>query len=201
MKTVSPEGVKVDGSNVHDLVTKYEYNSLGQLTRQHSPDANGTTFNIAGDATDKGDGYFADFYYSDLGQLRFSQNAQQKVNATYSYTRYDKLGRITEVGEAAGFDVNIISSNRNNMGYPSGGKDITITAYSAPFTVEIAWLNNQKQENLRNRISYTHTEDNDSDITNDTYTIYSYDPHGNVKWMVQKLPYLEKTFRSIMNTT
>jgi hypothetical protein len=83
-----------------------------------------------------------------------------------SNTHYDKLGRITEVGKAEEFDVQILRNNRNNMAFPATGKDITRTVYSTSFAAEVAWLNNRKQENLRNRISYTHTEDNDGNIHN-----------------------------------
>jgi YD repeat-containing protein len=70
---------------VEDLSTQYEYNSLNQLVFQNTPD-----------------GGESEFGYDELGRLVVSQNAKQKANTPYeqfSYTRYDGLGRIIEVGE------------------------------------------------------------------------------------------------------
>lgn len=66
----------------HTYVTNYKYNSLNQLVFQVTPDG--------------GESRFA---YDKLGRLVISQNALQLSNNQYSYTRYDALGRVTEVGE------------------------------------------------------------------------------------------------------
>ena len=53
------------------------------------------------------DGGKSEFWYDRLGRLAISRNARQKAAATnetgrqYSYTLYDVLGRITEVGQIA----------------------------------------------------------------------------------------------------
>ena len=65
-----------------DYQTNYEYNSLNQLVWQQTPD-----------------GGISEFAYDALGRLVVSQNAKQKVNNAVSYTVYDELGRIVEVGE------------------------------------------------------------------------------------------------------
>jgi len=62
------------------MVTKYEYNTLGQLVKQITPDGGQT-----------------EFYYDGKGRLRLSHNARQ-AGTTFSYTDYDALGRIVEVG-------------------------------------------------------------------------------------------------------
>src|SRR6185295_12515885 len=64
------------------LSTTYRYNSLNQVITQHSPD-----------------GGLSRFWYDRLGRLTVSQNAKQKIDTNYSYTLYDTLGRITEVGQ------------------------------------------------------------------------------------------------------
>jgi RHS repeat-associated protein len=64
------------------LATIYRYNSLNQVVSQKSPD-----------------GGKAEFWYDRLGRLVVSQNAKQKLGDNYSYTLYDEIGRITEVGE------------------------------------------------------------------------------------------------------
>jgi len=88
-QTVPPEGVMpvpmdrlgIDNPQ-HKLITRYQYNSLNQLLNQTTPDAGKS-----------------DFWYNDKSQLRLSQNAQQRIDNKYSYTKYDEQGRITEVGE------------------------------------------------------------------------------------------------------
>lgn len=97
VQTVPPEGVKpfsvTELTNYknspatapnpgHRLITRYQYNSLNQLLNQTTPDAGESKF-----------------WYNDKSQLRLSQNAQQRIDSKYSYTKYDVLGRITEVGE------------------------------------------------------------------------------------------------------
>lgn len=68
----------------HVLQTDYRYNSLNQLVYQKTPDG--------------GESRFA---YDKLGRLVVSQNARQKVATSpqFSYTLYDALGRIIEVGQ------------------------------------------------------------------------------------------------------
>ncbi len=73
----------------HRLPTVYEYNSFAQVVNQFTPDGDTSAF-----------------WYDRLGRLIASQNKEQKENASYSgsayrfsYTKYDVLGRIIEVGE------------------------------------------------------------------------------------------------------
>lgn len=66
----------------HTYNTVYTYNSLNQLVMQVTPDG--------------GESRFA---YDRLGRLVMSQNAKQKENNRFSYTRYDALGRVAESGE------------------------------------------------------------------------------------------------------
>ncbi|MEM6525260.1 MAG: PKD domain-containing protein [Bacteroidota bacterium] len=190
IKTVPPQGVNLlpvdDATSAnlsrgsptdHDLVTEYEYNSLGQLVQQTSPDG-GTTH----------------FLYNSIGQLRFSQNANQAKpeEDTYSYTKYDRLGRIIEVGQGVGFLANNVATKVYDMDYPASGTELTKTYYTASYPSALG--SGRTQRYLRNRVSYTYLDEDGSDATlNDrTYTIYSYDPHGNVEWLVQSVPGLEE---------
>jgi hypothetical protein len=65
----------------HLLTTNYRYNTLNQVKAQKSPD-----------------GGSSKFWYDRLGRLVLSQNAKQLPGDYYSYTVYDSIGRITEVG-------------------------------------------------------------------------------------------------------
>lgn len=184
IQTVPPEGVRLlnvstptavlsarSAVPAHEMKTTYQYNSLGQMVRQNTPDAGMT-----------------EFIYNDIGQLRFSQNSQQNADGNYSYTKYDRLGRIVEVGQAAEVNLQVLRNNRNNLDYPASGEQITRTVYTdnAPASI----LTGLTQRYLQNRVSYTYLDEDGSGVTIDdrTYTIYSYDPHGNVEWLVQNVP-------------
>jgi RHS repeat-associated protein len=156
------------------------------------------------------------FYYDRLGRIVASQNARQfKKSApannkyVYSYSLYDAKGRLKEVGEKTapamieskvydnlgririesvkdgagvildyGFEDWIVSGLANTR------KEVTRTHYddedilTYPLTLE----------NTRNRVvatTYEETNDN-SNITYDFATHYSYDIHGNVKTLLQE---------------
>ncbi len=204
-KTVPPKGVMPlpqgqlsrENTPSHTLVTGYDYNSLGQLVSQSSPDGGAT-----------------EFIYNNIGQLRFSQNAHQAQpdKNTLSYTKYDALSRIVEVGEAElGNDylapdgtnyvindfVDLESEDLLDLDkesyttlsvdarYPTAAHNQaqqTLTTYTEPASVI---YNGEGQTYLRNRVSYS-TLINKQGETVTTY--YSYDPHGNVKWLVQEIP-------------
>jgi YD repeat-containing protein len=73
----------------HKKATNYKYNSFNQVIEQTTPDNGLSTY-----------------YYDALGRLVASQNSVQILNNLYSYTLFDGMGRITEVGQVkkvAGF--------------------------------------------------------------------------------------------------
>ena len=71
-----------NGTNIESLATQYRYNTLNQVMAQQTPDAG-----------------LSRFWYDRLGRLSVSQNAKQAGDPSYSYTLYDPLNRITEVGQ------------------------------------------------------------------------------------------------------
>jgi len=194
MRTVPPEGVHLldetevaqikgernnndpsttSSPNNHSLQTDYRYNSLNQLVWQSTPD-----------------GGISQFWYDDVGRLRFSQNAEQLANGSYSYTKYDPLSRIIEVGESSEdllADNFLNPENLNSSSFPDNNtNDVTFTYYS-----EKATGISLEQRHLLNRVSYSIASQNgvlgDED---DIRSIYSYDPHGNVEWLIQDIPEL-----------
>jgi RHS repeat-associated protein len=214
VKTVPPEGVHLRRDSLwydsvknyraareplparHTLATTYRYNSLNQVITQHSPD-----------------GGLNKFWYDRLGRLVVSQNAKQAAEDRYSYTIYDALGRITEVGQKKQTTAvtDVITRNQTSLdtllGYTytfDGSNDViaeqvTNTVYDVkdPLTGSLpnGYLLNyayQKAYTLRNRVSYTRYYDkmlwNSLDgrvITDyDNSTTYSYDIHGNVDTLV-----------------
>lgn len=223
VRTVPPEGVKpcttsVDlaqiktdrfdyGINpkvyftVHEKKTTYTYNSLNQLNKQETPDAG-----------------ISHFWYDRLGRMVASQNAKQ-FNASpkdYSYTKYDELGRIKEVGQIqSGLNLRTmpiydpmpllcLDGILNDATYPitlnasSGAKSqVTATyygddiAYASIASIPSA-VYTTPSDYLRSRVAATSIEDVDDNnpTTYNHATYYNYDVHGNVRELVQHNPAL-----------
>ncbi|HEY9261442.1 hypothetical protein, partial [Chitinophaga sp.] len=160
----------------HTLATNYRYNTLNQVVAQFSPD-----------------GSISHFWYDRLGRLAVSQNRKQQFNNAYSYTLYDYLGRITEVGEisnSAGMtpeicrDATLLSQWIAVAG--NSRSQITRTVYDLPstFLEQDIW----QAKNLRNRISWSAVYDHIADTIpggQASATYYSYDIHGNVRTLLQ----------------
>ncbi|MBX2985972.1 MAG: OmpA family protein [Bacteroidia bacterium] len=171
----------------HGLASLYEYNSLNQPVWQATPD-----------------GGVSKFWYDRLGRLVVSQNAKQKLlGDVYSYTVYDSLGRIREVGEITGDAINEVSLRAEDgyeeyyMGWVDAGlkTQITRTWYDAPMSEDIDdAFGVAGQQYLRNRVSstayfeYAPTGEWETEFTRATH--YSYDIHGNVHTLIQDLPEL-----------
>jgi RHS repeat-associated protein len=172
----------------HVLPTNYAYNSLNQVVKQSSPD-----------------GGTSEFFYDRLGRLTISQNEEQKtpkiVNGEnpsnrYSYTRYDALGRITEVGEKLTASFNPTELDTRNDTWLTGwlnsgsNRQVTVTAYDAP----PAWLSASltgTQKNLRKRVTAsallsTAAPATDPSLNRIAASYYSYDLIGNVNTLVQE---------------
>ena len=160
---------------LHRLPTVYQYNSLNQVVHQYSPD-----------------GDTSEFFYDRLGRLTVSQNREQKENTSYSgaadrfsYTKYDGLGRITEVGEKSDPPDDIHTINMLDTtavkDWLAGGidKQLTKTIYDIPVNLEL-----QAYSSSRKRVTASIYLENKNDTEGDS-TIYSYDINGNVKTLLQ----------------
>jgi hypothetical protein len=162
-----------DPMNHYDVM-EYEYNTLGHMSRQKSPDGGETHF-----------------FYDQRGKVRLSQNSKQAAASTWSYTKYDELARVVESGEISGYGSPLTNDvNDRNFPYDGGAypkEFVTKTTYTQPCTIWLPDYGVFSQEHLQNRISYTITDrDANAGTTDDrVVSIYSYDPHGNVKSLVQ----------------
>jgi RHS repeat-associated protein len=207
----------------HGLISRYQYNSIGQPIREETPDAG-----------------WKRFWYDDAGQLRLSQSAQQEADSSYAYVKYDPRGRIVETGLVAGLpDVpNLVTAAAaanqpitndqakttldqwlrcyatNLADFPAAGNlppagtnpllqsclaDIAsfpAAVISSPLATEQVVTTTYDQpanacqplnaQNLRGRISAIVAQ---SPLAiGDVVTCYSYDPHGNISSLVQRLP-------------
>jgi hypothetical protein len=208
VKTVPPAGVDVvdvaanpNAVPNHRMATTYEYNSLKQLVRQQTPD-----------------GGVTDFIYNRAGQLRFSVNDKQAPAGVmvagqvtrYSYTKYDALGRVVEVGESSedavfrpNDDIRVsvlamlqVQAENSAFPAPGNGQWQTKTFYNRA-KQGMAYLFGIDDEDvpayLTNRVAYTESYD-PSAPTEPVRTHYSYDPHGNVEWLAQEIPGLGTKF-------
>lgn len=174
----STTGATWPGPN-HRMPTKYQYNSFAQLLQQQTPDGGETKF-----------------IYDSKNRLRFSQNDKQKTAAipVYSYTKYDELGRIIEVGESSlisGLNFANPTATTNlavtdNTVFPlTQNKQITRTVYS---NLSSATYYGKPQRFLQNRVSHTYIDEDPAVAGDEYYTYFSYDSHGNVEWVVHDDP-------------
>lgn len=174
----------------HTLATEYRYNTLNQVIAQKTPDAGESQF-----------------WYDRLGRLVVSQNAKQAAGNKYSYTLYDDLGRISQVGqkpqtttmtETISRDPSQLASwlvNNGGSTNVQNKEEITRTVYDVSYFNGEATLSPAPlvQKNLRNRVSYTQVFDTEPSGSDDTKyagthraaTYYSYDIHGNVDTLLQ----------------
>ncbi|WP_207513814.1 EndoU domain-containing protein [Longitalea luteola] len=159
----------------HTLYTDYRYNTLNQVVAQHSPDG-GTSA----------------FWYDRLGRLAVSHNAKQEDSAQYSYTKYDLIGRITEVGQLTSSTVMADATSRNQAGLESWltnaaptAEQITKTTYDIEYPGVDPVL---KTRNLRNRVSWTALYNKASELGSFNFaaaSFYTYDILGNVDTLLQ----------------
>ena len=145
-------------------------NTLNQVVKQTTPDAG-----------------VSEFWYDPLGRLVVSQNDEQANDDDYSYTEYDALGRITEVGQVNNTSAMKVDTAFNltalAIWLDNGTKEqITKTFYD---TVEFTVTHNGfEQNNLRSRVSHMAFYDKeDSPYVSAVH--YTYDIHGNVTAMVR----------------
>lgn len=190
----SPAGATVKPE--HTYRTLYKYNSLNQLVWQRTPD-----------------GGISRFAYDQLGRLVVSQNAKQKAAGQFSYTKYDGLGRIVEVGEmnATGYQINALGKLETTGGvavnvgatnsdgstiFPdnisTNREEVVKTIYDKVLNTAIKnMFEAYSEDNTRNRITSVLYYDNyDLPVNVTSYnnaTHYDYDEHGNVKELVQEI--------------
>lgn len=193
-KNVSPKGYGDNGA--HTEFTHYDYDPFGQIIAKETPDEG-----------------LMEYLYSDEGVVRFSQNAQQRADNTFSYIRYDAYNRAIESGEynesgavfefagyydtaAAGTDVkdtiNTVGFDFNDS-YCSSQNYIAydVLASADEIPAAYSYKSQYTQNNLKARVSKTWNEYNQ--------TWYSYDYAGRPEFVVQEL--VDTAFSSTKNET
>jgi len=163
----------------HVMPTSYAYNGTNQVVRQLSPDG----------GTNR-------FWYDLLSRLVVSQNDKQNPFNNYSYTVYDSIGRITEVGQKNGLTFSLgsphyLPADTLTSFYGEGGNtQMTDTWYDNPLDTVTNHYNGiptiSTQNNLRKRVAAsTYTPKAGAAVSRGTY--YTYDIDGNVSSLWQQL--------------
>jgi RHS repeat-associated protein len=209
VQTVPPQGVRVlDADDItaginppHNMETRYQYNGLNSLIASYTPDGDASVL-----------------YLDKLYRVRFSQNAQQAADGKASYSKYDDLGRVTEAGEIelATNTPAYLQSMVEVTGFPDVAipahnvLDYTRTYYESGYPTDATiatQFGTNGQENLRNAIGAVMHRQGDYTAAGTliagteviTVSSYSYDPHKNVKqvvntnYMLQKIAQQHKT--------
>ena len=178
----------------HNMATRYKYNTLNQLVWQTTPD-----------------GGASEFWYDQVGRLVVSRNAKQNATSpkSYSYTNFDPLGRITEVGEMQSSTTMTVAlafspTSLANFINASSKKEVTRTLYDIPFGT---FPSNTyfTQRNMRGRVSSIQYFETLSSGANATGTYnqavhYTYDIHGNVDVLMREMPNLSNINQAYKTT-
>jgi len=161
----------------HTMLTQYRYNTINAPVTQLTPDAGQSNF-----------------WYDRLSRLVLSQNAKQLAEGpNYSYTIYDPLSRIVEVGQVnSGIGAVTTGTTRMPLQWQqwlannsSNRYQVTTTVYdlAAPAVIT-PWLV-QNPSTLRNRVSYATTSPGQKGLQPVYTSYYNYDIEGNVSSVLQ----------------
>ncbi|GAL86398.1 Rhs family-like protein [Sporocytophaga myxococcoides] len=169
------------------LGSRFWYDELGRLVLSQ----NSKQYNI--------ENYLSEKQYEGVAQTLSTMTSSDEKTRAYSYTLYDKIGRIVEVGELitkATFSTpkheSQVEYNAIELTFLTSGvkQQITSTYYDEVVYENI--LKGFEQQNLRPRVASVTYSDRDVTDENglrvyDRATHYSYDVHGNVKALVQEI--------------
>lgn len=170
---------------------------------------------------DAGMRYSSRFFYDKLGRLVVSQNARQYnlSDKKYSYTLYDALGRVVEVGKktenTAALKFNTVFGttvsnffnpkvidDANLLSWINGNgerREVTKSYYDATVITGLPSVMDLDLSTQRKRIVHVTYEalfDGD-DQTYDHASHYKYDIHGNVKTLLQDNRRMAEDFTSL----
>lgn len=179
-------------------------------------------------AYDPNSRYSARFFYDRLGREILSQNSRQynEQDKKFSYTLYDALGRVVEVGEklenpstpgsaepqfssifgttVTGFYNPNVIDDANLLAWIDGTgarKEVTRSFYDETLITGVPGFNPNVQTQRKRIVHVTYEAEYDTGpanyLTYDHATHYDYDIHGNVKTLVQDNKKMADEFPSI----
>ena len=153
----------------HRMTSRYQFDSLNRILQQTTPDSGERNF-----------------YYNQRGQLRFAQNAQQKLDGKFAYTKYDPWDRVVEVGLLTPTDPTVVAGKIEDPNFPTVA-DGTLeevfnnyydTADAVPACTPLA------PRNLRSRIAAVVA----TTVIGAATLCYSYDAQGYVSSTLRDEP-------------
>ena len=147
--------------------TKYTYNKRGLLTEKYSVDADTIKY-----------------LYDKAGNLRFSKDAKQKTVNKFTYSKYDGLNRITEVGEYTS-TTGFTNTNAETVTFPLDS-DPNKTIVKKVYFDNTYYTG---QQNTLGKPSKTVAYKQGS-VVQTTY--FSYNDIGKVEWIVRQIPNLQE---------
>lgn len=157
------------GSDSTDWITKYKYNTLGQLMATVIPDRDG---NNNGDPADETlSSPDVRYKYDANGNLRFSQDANRMQKGQVLFSSYDAFDRVTKSGVASISSWNSLDANATYSFETDSA--IVISSYDGADAYSGA-------QNLKGRVSRIKYKTG----SGWGYVWYSYTPEGWVEWMV-----------------
>lgn len=172
--------------DVSDLITKYEYDLQGNLTRTEDPRGLVTTYtyNSLNQLTQKklpDQTHPHHYRYDDKGRLRFHKDpVLDASNDHYYYTKYDDLDRPTEIGKRNTSNDFNDENDINNQSFPTS----SYTAYTRYFYDGDSPLSGHTPNNTKGRLTRSTYKDPNSSYWGSTY--YSYNSLGLVEWVIQQ---------------
>ena len=187
--------VDMDGNGVKssgDLVTQFQYDALGNLTKTTDPKGlvTGYVYDGRGDLVSKkmpDQDDSTDYQYDKAGKLRFARDPNHKTGGGFIYYKYDYLERVTEVGQYNGSSSDFTNtSDIDNDSWPTSSNQPYIKYYYGPNNgYSGTYSGSLNPENLIGRLAHVRFLDPNTSQWSDTW--YSYDNQGNVEWVVQSL--------------
>jgi len=152
------------------FINLFEYDKQGRLVASKSTDGGRT-----------------EYIYRKDGNIRFSQNAEQRKTGRFSYTNYDEVSRAIEAGEYVPGSIKFEAAKLNNSLLENVSSDGGLTGGTRKDWIRTHYdlkdnshgLANYQQDFVDGAVSWTENENSKS--------WFSYDDQGNVVWTVRQL--------------
>jgi len=176
--TVDPGGLNIQSRYTYDILgnplsfidpkgftTTYEYNTLSQLTKEDSPDANAT-----------------EYLYDKKGNLRFVKDGKgvSAPDDYFIYYKYDAFDRQVEEGTVTNLS-QFTQANADDPQFPSSGNTT-----KAQYNYDYPHGFSGEQRNLRGRLESISYSTDRFELPGNIF--YSYDEDGNIERIDQYIP-------------
>jgi len=181
-----------------------KYNTLRQLIRKVTPDADGDADGNPSDVT-LPNSFDFNYKYDNNGNLRFVLDPNRYEDSQFIYYKYDAVNRIVETGITGATSFG--SADPNILDFPtdSDPKDVKLVYIydqEPPYgdTDELVWVDATDPGDLNNLkgrlVAVACKKDTFPYLFG--YTSFSYDNNGNIEWIAQDPPGAELGVKKII---